>query len=148
MLWPRSFCKPISYKAKLSPMLPWTNLLTPHLFLYVSTHESLSNLSCAPHLLPLPPRPLRSLVLSPRSLEDILAVETLLCFCPESRSFLSNHSHYFCHWVFGLFGHFSDSLYLLCAVTARLILARLHFRYYLRDPTQLRSLLEMHYGRK
>ena len=77
--------------------------------IYVCTHESLSNLSCDPHLLPLPPRPLRSLVLSPRSprsLEDILAVEILLDFCPESRSFLSDHSHYFCHWVFGLFGHF------------------------------------------
>ena len=99
-------------------------------------HKICSMIYCfRPHLAPLPPRPLLSLApLSPRSrsLEDILAVGTLLGL-PESRSFLCDHSHYFCHWFFGLL----DNLvihFIYSAVTAKVLLARLHFRYYLRDP--------------
>ena len=87
-----------------------------------------------PHLLPRPPRPLLSLVLSPRSRsrDDILDVETRLCL-PESRSFLCDHSHYFCHRAFGL----KENLvihFIYSSVIAKVLLARLHFRYYyLRD---------------
>lgn len=81
-------------------------------------------------LLPLPPRPLLSLVLSPRSRsrDDILDVETRLCL-PESRSFLCDHSHYFC--PFGL----KENLvihFIYSSVIAKVLLARLHFRYYSR----------------